>query len=548
MGWVAILFLLALAYANALNAPFVYDDRLEVVGNATIRDLTQWRAILHYNVSRALLVWTYAWNYHLWGLDPFGYHVVSLVIQGLAVGAAIGMADAVGRLGRHGFPMVAAIGAVAVWAVHPMGVEAVTYVTGRSESLCALFCLLSLGCWARALGDGVTPRWAAGFRVLGIVAALAAFLTKEVAGALPLSILAMELLLGDRDKALLRRPRWRWYIFFLILIAVAAWGRLTFAGSLLPREVDRPLGVQLATQAGVWLRYVQLWLVPVGQTIYHHVPDVEPLSLRGLTSIGGWLGMVLICVRWSWSRPLVGWALISGALFLLPSSSFVPLKESMAEHRAYCLGLYLALAMTWSVNEAGRRRWSWITVGLVPACVLATIARNHVWSSEVVLWTEATQRTADVVEPWYGLGDAHRFGADFDEAIAAYRTALEIDPTHLDSWNNLGISLAELGDGAGARTAWRSALREDPSYCKAHNNLGSLAMSQEEWDEAIVQLRTTLVYCPNDVHAHYGLGTIYADRRVDPQRAISHFESLLRIDPTFSRGEEVRKRLLELTW
>ena len=50
VGWLAILAILALAYMNALHAPFVYDDRIEVVGNATIRDLTEWRAIAHYNV------------------------------------------------------------------------------------------------------------------------------------------------------------------------------------------------------------------------------------------------------------------------------------------------------------------------------------------------------------------------------------------------------------------------------------------------------------------------------------------------------------------
>jgi Tfp pilus assembly protein PilF len=548
IGWGAILLLLALAYANGLHAPFVYDDRIEVVGNATIRDVTEWRAVLHYNVSRVLLVWSYAWNYHLWGLDPLGYHVVSLVIQGLCVGAGIAMAFAVGRLGGHAFPMAAAVGAVAVWAVHPMGVEAVTYITGRSESLCALFCLASLASWARAMGEEAQGRRAVGLRLLGIAAAIAAFMTKEVAGALPLSALAMEMILGPRAQPVRQRPKWLWYLPFVVLIGLAAWGRVTFAGQLLPSEVDRPLGVQLATQAEVWLRYLQLWLIPVGQTLFHHVPEVHPTSGRGVLTVAVWLGVVGLSVRWAWRRPLVAWALLTGALFLLPSSSFVPLKESMAEHRAYGLGLYLCLAVAWSVRETGRRRWTSATIVLLPILVLLTIARNQVWSSETALWTEATERTEGVAEAWYGLGDARRFGADFEGAITAYRQAIALDATHLDSWNNLGISLAELGDGIQARDAWRSALLVNPTYCKAHNNLGAFAMSREQWDEALVELRTTLVHCPGNPRAHYGLGLIYADKRPNLERAIFHFEELLRIDPDFSRSQEVQAKLLELTW
>jgi Tfp pilus assembly protein PilF len=546
VGWLAILAILALAYMNALHAPFVYDDRIEVVGNATIRDLTEWRAIAHYNVSRLLLIWTYAWNFHLWGLDPFGYHVVSLAIQGLAAGAAIHMTYAVGRLGKHPAPMTVALGVVAVWSVHPMAVEAVTYITGRSESLCALFCFAALGAWARSMD--APARVAVGFRCLGLIAALAAFLTKEVAGALPLAALALEALLGPRDKVWFRRPRWAWYLPFVGLIAVAIWGRLTFAGVLLPKEVDRPLGVQLATQAEVWLRYLGLWLMPVGQTLFHHVPDVVPLSARGVGVIGAWLGCALVAIRWAASRPLVAWALLSGALFLLPSSSFVPLKESMAEHRAYALGLYLLMAFAWSVGTARRARWTWLIAILLPVLVSLTMARNQVWSSETALWGEATRQSPTVAEAWYGLGDAKRFEADFDGAIVAYETALTLDPKHLDSWSNLGICLAELGDLTGAARAWRSALRVSPFYCKAHNNLGMLATSESRWDEAIVEFQTTLAYCPNDVWAHHGLGMIFADHRFKPERAVVHFEALLRIDPTFSGAEKVRARLLELTW
>ena len=99
LGWLSVMGLVSLAYMNGLNAPFVYDDKIEVVGNATIRDLTQLRAVLEYNVSRVWLILSYAWNYRSFGLDPFGYHVTSLIIHGLAVGAGMVLLVRLGRLG-----------------------------------------------------------------------------------------------------------------------------------------------------------------------------------------------------------------------------------------------------------------------------------------------------------------------------------------------------------------------------------------------------------------------------------------------------------------
>jgi hypothetical protein len=546
LGWLLIAAVVCLAYLGGLDGPFVYDDRIEVVGNATIRDMGQWQAIAQYNVSRMLLVWTYAWNYQSFGLEPMGYHGFSLVIHLLTVGAGLGMARTLGELGEHDFPLQAALGAVGLWAIHPMGVEAVTYITGRSESLCALFYLSAMALWASALRserEGRSGSWA---RVAGVVCVLAALMTKEVAGMLPLVLVSMELCFGPKNQKILRRPRWRWLAPFFVLLGAAVWGRYVYAGVLLPKEVDRGLAVQLATQSEVWLRYVQLWFFPVGQTLFHHVPNSSFLSLRGLATGLSWLGLAGGCMWWGRRHPLAGFALLAGALFLVPSS--VPLKESMAEHRAYSLGLFGSLAIVWSIGQRGRRWWMLGAVLLAPVLVAATVARNTVWSSEEALWTEATQRNPEVADAWYGLGDARRFDADFGGAIAAYEQAIALQADHLDAWNNLGIAKVQLGDSSGARTAWHSALRHSPTYCKAHSNLGGLALDQGDLDEAVVELYTTLEHCPFSASAHYRLGTIFYQGRRDTRRAVQHYEAMLKISPTHSRAEEVRERLLELTW
>lgn len=545
LGWLAIVALVALLYWSALDAPFVYDDKIEVVGNRTIRDLSQWQAILFYNVARALLLLSYALNFHYSALEPLGYHATNLVIHALGAGAAMLMGESVGRLARLERPLWVALLAAMIWTIHPMGTEAVTYITGRSESLCALFCFFSLYGWAQALqAEPLGAR--AGWRLLAIAAFFLAAVTKEVGAVVPAAALSMEVLLGDRRRLL--RSGWLWYLGFAALIGAAVWARWRFVGVLLPREVDRPLGVQLTTQAEVWLRYLGLWLAPVGQTIYHHVPDGAPASLRGAASWAGVAALAAGGVWWGRRVPAAGWALLCGALFLLPSSSVVPLKESMAEHRAYQTGLWLLLAAGWSLPARLHRRAAVAALVAIVPLGWATVQRNQVWQSEIGLWKEAVAFHPDNAEAWYGLGDAYRFARALDAATEAYQEAVALDPTYLDAWNNLGISRAEVGDRAGAEAAWRAALRASPSYCKAHNNLGHLAFHHDEFDTAAAEFNSTLAYCPDNVQAHYGLGNIFYSHRRDREKAAYHYERAVALDPNFTYAPEVRRRLLELTW
>lgn len=548
--WLLISLLVLLAWWGGLDGPFVYDDKVEVIGNPTIRMLEEWRAIVAYNVSRPLLISSYAVDLSNHGFEPRGYHLTSLVIHLLAVGAALFLGESVARRCAHPRPLLVAGAAGALWAVHPMVTESVSYITGRSESLCGLFVFLSLGCWIRA--TGVEARGEAGWpwRLLALLAFAGAITSKEVGAMLPLAFLWSELVLGPgaplRER--LRRPRWRWYLPLLLLILVATWLRLQHAGELLPREVDRPLAVQLTTMAQVWLRYLGLWLLPLGQTLFHHQPDLSPATLEGAASIGGWVAMVVAGVAWGLRVPGAGWALGCAALFLVPSSSFVSLKENMAEHRAYQQGLYLLLALGLSLRGRALRLAPAVSLLLLVPLVLATRARNEVWSDEVRLWDEAVERSPESAEAWYGLGDAQRFAGQLEEAESSYERSVELEPANLEAWNNLGLARAEQGDAAGATEAWKAALKRRPSYCKAHNNLGSLAFRKRQWDRAIVEFRTTLSYCPESVVAHYHLGRIYDEFRPDRVRAVRHYEAVVALNPTFARIDLVRERLLALTF
>jgi len=558
--WLGLAVVACLPYLASLDGPFVYDDKVEVAGNRAIRVFENWRAVLGYNVSRPLLVLSYAFDWQRAGLDPRAYHITSLVLHALTMGTAVFMGDAVARLFGLTRPFLRAALAAGLWGLHPMGAESVAYITGRSEVLCALFVFLSLGAHAEAVLAERSGKLGLGWRALSLVGFAGGVLSKEVAVMLPFAQLGLEAAAAGSWK----KVRWVGFVPVTGIVLAATglrWSALpegAEVSALIPHEVDRPLADQLTTSAEVWLHYARLWVAPVGQTLFHDQPIVSPGSVRGIGAIAGWAALVAAGVAVYRKSRVAGALLLCAGLFLVPSTSIARLKEPLAEHRAYQTGFYLLLALVSALPDrlAEDRRARGAVGVLAVVLGLATVQRATVWGSEVALWREAVDRVPESPDAWFGLGDAHRFAKDCTSAGPAYSRALDLaeDAHHvpiarrLDALNNLGICYAQLGDAIEARKAWMRALELKPSYCRAHTNLGSLAYRQRNWDAALVELRSALAYCPDNPTAHWLAGNIYYGPLRDPQKALLHYETLVRIAPRFDFAPEAKERILELTW
>jgi protein O-mannosyl-transferase len=296
----------------------------------------------------------------------------------------------------------------------------------------------------------------------------------------------------------------------------------------------------------IW-RYVQLAVAPVGQSVFHDHPATG-LTARSALAMAGVLGVGLGALAAARRAPLMSLGALWWLLCLAPSSSFVPLKETMAEHRPY-LAL---LGLCWIAAEGLRRlpgsTGLGLLVGILAVEVGLTRARNTLWQTEVALWGDAVKKNPSSAEAWYGYGDALRLKAELAEAAVAYERARALNPTLLDATNNLGLVQAQLGQRDEAEATWRALLLESPTYCKAHNNLGLLYAREGEPREAAAELRTTLAYCPEDCRAHRYLGELYGTQLNDRQKAVLHLEVFLELCPADRMSEDVRALLNKLTW
>jgi hypothetical protein len=520
-GLAALLGAITLAWAPALHAPFTYDDRLEVVGNRTIRWLGDLGAIAGYNTSRPLLIATYALNWWIGGLDPLGYHLLSVGIHALNAWLAWRLAA------RLVTPERAALVA-ATWALHPMVTEAVTYVTGRSDALEGTAWLVALAAWIDH------RRGAPRARIVAILATVAALATKEVGVLLPVALLAV-------DRWLAPRPRWRDHVLFSGAGVAAVALRVAMYGWPAP-EVPRSALAQILGQAEVWVHLLALWCLPYGQAILHDHPAVaRPL---GVAALIGWIGVTTVLVRRARATPpasppaLRAFALALWATWLVPSSA-LPLLETMAEHRAYLAGYALVLALVASVP---RIRPLWV---LVPVLFTATVVRNLTWADEPTLWAEAAARNPESARAWYGYGDALRLARRFREAGPAYERVLVLEPADVDARVDLGIVRAEAGDPAGARSIWTEALRLDPHACAAHNDLAGLDFRAGNLSAAESGYASSLAWCPDDPIAHLNLANI-AYARADVRKAAYHYREYLRVAEDGPAAPLARERLVEL--
>src|SRR5499427_6562492 len=269
-----------LVYANALHNPFVYDDYHTVIENTSIRTVTNPRAVFWHDVTRPVVNFSYAVDRAVWGPAPFGFHLASVLFHALNVVLLFCLAR------RLRLDVVPAFAAAALLAVHPMMTEAVGYVSGRSELLCATFFLLALLCadrWLRG-PDERRGRWL----VAMLAAWIVALATKETAAMFPFVLVLHDWLRDDADTTFAQRAR-RVYAPLVALTVLAGLARVFILARIeYPGQVSVHWSY-LLVDADVFRRYLFMMAVPTGQAMFHEVVGIsslfDPRAIAGLSAV-----------------------------------------------------------------------------------------------------------------------------------------------------------------------------------------------------------------------------------------------------------------------
>jgi cytochrome c-type biogenesis protein CcmH/NrfG len=512
-GWllaVAAAVLACLAYLNALDNPFVYDDHDTVLANRSLVDLSNLRFILVYTPFRPLVNASYALDRWIWDYRPFGYHLTSVALHALTVVLLyVWMRRILDDTTPGADATLPAFAGAALFAVHPIQTEAVGYVSGRSEVLSAVWFMTAL-----LLGRSAVTSGRRVSAVLGVVAGVLALASKETALALPVVFLAYDWLLRPgTDEG---RRRRLWLVAVPLLVLAAAAGGYRFLAMNGPSNGVMTAVLNAMTQSIVIWRYVGLIVWPFGQSIMHSVHRVTHLA-----DPFAWIAiaaLLLTCVigfRLRRSDPVSALGIAWFLAVLAPSSSFLPLREGMAEHRVYLAsaGLFVVISSIVRRRTIAMKAPQYsirLAVGVAVSilCVL-TVMRNRVWSDPITLWSAATLYAEGMWEPRYALADSLREAGQCAAAVPEYRKVVALRPAHRDGHTNLGICLAETGHLDEAEREFRRALEIDPSYARGYTNLGALALMAGDATRARDFYREAIGKDPNNVLARMQLASLY---------------------------------------
>jgi protein O-mannosyl-transferase len=567
----ALLSLVVVAvFRLAVLGEFQWDDHALLVGNPMYRGLgwSNLRWIFSTNLMAHYMpvTWiTYALDYHIWGLDPFGYHLTNLVLHAanttLVYLLAWRIFHAIWVPGPEddasGLRVGAALTAL-VFGVHPLRVETVAWITERIDLVCGFFYLLAVLLYLRAVetesvnvGRSRRCYWAS------VTMFVLALLSKSMAVSLPAVLLVL-------DVYPLRRLRpavhgwatpgpwriWSEKIPYVVVGALASIGAFRALLSFGPATSWDRLGLleRIALSAYSLAFYLWKTLLPVGLSpLYELMLPVRPLDKRFLLSAGIVLLVtgVALASRRRWPGLLAVW--ISYALMLFPVAGIFHKGHQIAADRyTYLPGIgwavlaggavVLALARTGSIRPGRRALVAVLPFSIVPLLAFATWRQVEIWRDGVTLWRHAVQLDPASPIAVLNLGWQLRIRGELAESVEQSQRALLLRPDYEEAYLNLGLARAAQGRVAEAERHLRRALEIAPRSASAHADLGSLLEAQGRLDDALKHLQLAIQLDPLSSRAHNNFGIALAHSgRV--QEAVAQFSEAVRLDPNYGQGQ-----------
>jgi len=540
----AIVLLLAAAifavYSNILNAPFVLDDRMYIVENGEIRGLS---GLWPPAGTRYVAYLTFALNYSMGGLDPFGYHLVNIVIHifnSILVYSLVALTFRTPLLkgtaaARPNLPFFAGALSAFIFAMHPVQTEAVTYVSQRFASLAALFYLLSLALFVKWRIGKSGSKGGYAFYALSLVSAMLAMKTKEISFTLPFVILLYDLAffkVGPKERALALLP----FILTLLIIPLAVLFPNAAASGIDEKirraQLDELLNFSryeyLITQFRVVTTYIRLALLPTGQNLIYDYrvsrSFFEPAVIASfifLLSI--FVSAAYVFFRSRKSHSACGMLAGAGVLWffiaLSIESSIIPIRDVIFEHRLYLPLAGAAISISGiflSVIDFSQRRMSFgskafasMALVIVAALGAAAYARNMLWKEPVKLYEDIAAKSPERASVHFDLGKLYRDSGRGDDAVREYKLAIALDPGYAAPHTNLGNLYLDNGLSELAMEEYRAALRIKPDDVNAHYNLGRAFSALSMNNEALNEFWQVLRLDPGHVEAHNHIGNIY---------------------------------------
>jgi Flp pilus assembly protein TadD len=545
--------LTAWIYAPVWNFDFVsYDDADFVTANRGITSgftMETARYVAHnpYYATGGPLTWlSHVIDIELFGLTPRGHHVSSLLLHLVNVVLLFGLLR---RLTGRIFP--SAIVAT-LFAVHPVHVESVAWISQRKDVLSTLFWLLTLWSYQTYARSPHARRY-----LIVLLCFVAGLLSKPIVAMAPLTMLLLDVWpLARVDSSRPAWPQWRRLVAeklpFVALAAVSLW--LTLQSQLdrgAVTEASAPLLLRLGNATVSYAAYLVKLCWPAGLSpFYPYRWTLNPAHVAASAAALVLITALAIKMRKSLAAVPVGWFWYLATL--IPVIGFVQVgAHAMADRLTYVPSIGIFVAVVWSAAAGVARRPHLgrpaVAVAAIAVAALSVTARAQVWhwQNGEALWHHAIVVDPSNARALANLGATLAGQGRTTEALAFYRDAVRLTPDEPKLLVNYAMVLAAIGDRDSAVVQLRRAVQLDPGYAKAHLNLADQLAASGRFDEAFDHYRTAIERDPASGLARMNLSVTLAEAgRLD--EALEAANTAIALEPSRADWRFTRAMMLKV--
>jgi len=508
--------LIGLVYLNSLDNALVSDDLYGLVRNQQIGTL---EPVLT-NFVRVFRELFYFIIFNLSGTTPFLYRLGNIVFH---LGTTIVLYTLLSRKVNEKAGILAAF----IFAVHPIAVESVSWISGGVYAQYGFFFILSLWLYSESRAYDKKYWWALAFFILSLFSSEKAFVLALV---FPLWDYVWGNLWSVRRCSPFLLASGGWFLLFV-----------GFGGILSQRSVDlttqfyqegsrfyNPL-IQIPAAISTYLRII---FYPMSLSFYYSEFSFSQLEyafriLITFIALGAW-------VLSFFKNKKVFFFLSLGLISLSPFLTPFRIAWIVAERYGYLFALGVISAVSIILPKYLKRLPTWFMWSFLIAVVflfsIRTVARNNAFQNEDTLWLATGKTAPSDPKTHNNLGDYYARMGELDKAILEFTTAIKLNPNYADAYHNRGLTYAQKGDLEMAKSDYQKAIELNSALWQSYRNLAGVYFDAGEIESALENMQKALEINPNEPHLWTNLGAIYLELGKNDE-AISAFTQALKLDP-----------------
>ena len=470
-----------------------------------------------YSFYRPLQLITYAIDYSFWKLDVRGYHLTNVLLHVLASLTVFWLIMVLYKDWRL------SLFTGLFFVAHPVHTEAVSYISGRADSLALIFMILCFIFYIKVLREGKGI-----YYILMTVSYVLAVLSKELSLILPFLLLLFHYTFHQKLKLKAILP-------VLALNGSYIIARFTFLSFLSSHVVHPTTFVQRL--AGFFIaitKYIRIVVLPLDLHMEYgnsFFKLTHPQAGIGAIAV---LALFILILITKPARNIVFFSLVWFFVALFPVSNLYPINAYMAEHWLYLPSIGIFLMMAWAIN-AGAYCNTPLRKGLIVLCLLIfysylTIKQNDYWKTPIPFYERTLKYANRSSRVYFNLANEYRSAGQNEKAVSLYKKAVEIKPDYVDAYYNLGKAHVGLGEKEEAMAVYQKVIKSDPGYKSARYNLGNVYYRSGRYDEAVRLYEQEIEINPGHVKAYNNIGVAYINlgRKEEAERL---FKKAIRLDP-----------------